>query len=132
MNKQITWIIAILAIAGLSYGAYVWMNSAKPVTGDIIQTASGAQATATTDPLANLIPTDYSKKEHWLSLPAAADKSVDVFYLYPTSWEKVNPSDPNVCNVDNTMMLKMSKLAFARTATAFEPAGNIYAPYYKQ
>jgi hypothetical protein len=52
--------------------------------------------------------TDYSKPEHWLSVPAAADKAVDVFYLYPTSWMKVNPGDPNICDIDNPLMLKYS------------------------
>lgn len=75
---------------------------------------------------------DYSKSEHWLSLPSSVDKGVDVFYLYPTSWQKVNASDPSVCDIDNPSMLRGSSLAFNRTATAFEPVGNIYAPYYRQ
>ena len=76
--------------------------------------------------------TDYSKPEHWLSAPALVDKAVDVFYLYPTSWMKVNPSDPNICEIDNPIMLKYSKLVFQRQATAFETIANIYAPYYRQ
>ena len=76
--------------------------------------------------------TDYSKSEHWLSIPAVVDKEVDVFYLYPTSYQKINENDPNICEIDNPMMLKYSKLAFARQATAFETVGNIYAPYYRQ
>jgi len=76
--------------------------------------------------------TDYSISEHWLSLPSSPEKKVDVFYLYPTSFQKINESDPNICEIDNPMMLKYSKLAFARQATAFETVGNIYAPYYRQ
>jgi hypothetical protein len=76
--------------------------------------------------------TDYSKSEHWLSLPVSDDKAVDVFYLYPTSWQKVNQNDPNICDIDNPSMLAGSKSAFSRQATAFEPIGNIYAPYYRQ
>jgi hypothetical protein len=76
--------------------------------------------------------TDYSKPEHWLSLPAVTDKAVDVFYLYPTAWKKVDPTDPNICEIDNPSMLAGAKLVFARQATAFEPVGNIYAPFYRQ
>jgi hypothetical protein len=76
--------------------------------------------------------TDYSKSEHWLYLPSVVDKKVDIFYLYPTSWQKVNEDDPNICEIDNPIMLQKSKLAFARQATAFETVGNIYAPYYRQ
>jgi len=45
---------------------------------------------------------------------------------------KVNPSDPNICEIDNPIMLKYSKLVFQRQATAFETIANIYAPYYRQ
>jgi hypothetical protein len=83
---------------------------------------------STTDPIA----TDYSKAEHWLSLPASADKEVDVFYLYPTVWKKVDAAEPNVCAIDNPEMLTRSKFAFAGQATAFENVGNVYAPYYRQ
>ena len=76
--------------------------------------------------------TDYSKPEHWLSLPTVIDKPVDVFYLYSTAWHKVNKDDPNICEIDNPTMLAGSKLAFARQATAFETVGNIFAPYYRQ
>ncbi len=75
---------------------------------------------------------DYSKPERWLSLPASAEKKVDVFYLYPTSFQKHGTAEANICRIDNPVMLKFSKLAFERQAAAFETAGNIYAPYYRQ
>ena len=75
--------------------------------------------------------TDYSQAAHWLSLPATV-KPVDVFYLYPTAWKKINTTDPNICEIDNASMLSGSNAAFKRQATAFEPVGNIYAPYYRQ
>ncbi|WP_018704688.1 DUF3089 domain-containing protein [Anaeromusa acidaminophila] len=82
--------------------------------------ANGAQAT------------DYSNPAHWLALPETTDKQVDVFYLYPTAWQKQTPTEPNVCELDNPSMVRGSKLAFARQATAFEPAANVYAPFYRQ
>jgi hypothetical protein len=77
------------------------------------------------------VATDYSQDSHWLSIPDST-KSVDVFYLYPTAWSKVNPTEPNICDVDNPSMIAGSASAFARQATAFEPFANIYAPYYRQ
>jgi len=79
----------------------------------------------------NTVATDYSLTEHWLSIPVVT-KPVDVFYLYPTSWQKVNPTDPSICNIDNPSMLEHSKLAFTRQATAFETVANVFAPYYRQ
>lgn len=76
--------------------------------------------------------TDYTQAEHWLNLPASIDKEVDIFYLYPTAWQKVDSTESIFCKIDNPLMLKYSKLAFERQATAFETVGNIYAPYYRQ
>ncbi len=80
-----------------------------------------------------LIPvrgTDYSVVSHWLSIPPVT-KPVDVFYLYPTAWQK-QQGDSNICTIDNQTMLLLSASAFARQATAFETVGNIFAPYYRQ
>ena len=77
-------------------------------------------------------PTDYSKPEHWVSVPFSVEKQIDVFYLYPTVWHKVNANDPDVCKIDNPVMLKGAKDIFSLQATAFETVGNIYAPYYRQ
>jgi len=79
-----------------------------------------------------IVPTDYSRSIYWLSLPTESTKEVDVFYLYPSSWAKVNEDDPIICEINNPVMLKMSKLAYDRQATAFENIANIYAPYYRQ
>lgn len=75
---------------------------------------------------------NYANPDFWLSLPATSDKKVDVFYLYPTVWQKLSETDSNICEIDNPMMLANSKIAFNRQATAFETVGNIYAPYYRQ
>lgn len=91
-------------------------DSQKPA--DIQQTAQTA--------------TDYSRASHWLNLPAVPTQPVDIFYLYPTSYQKSGDSDPNICSIDNPTMVKFAKLAFNRQATAFETVGNIYAPYYRQ
>ncbi len=77
-------------------------------------------------------PTDYTRSEHWLAVPDKPDKTVDVFYLYPTVYQKTSPGEPNICDIDNPVMLKYSKLAFALQASAFESVGNIYSPYYRQ
>ena len=78
------------------------------------------------------VATNYANPEHWLALPASPDKPVDVFYLYPTVFQKVNKNEPNMCNIDNPVMVKYSQLALAFQASAFDPVGNIYAPYYRQ
>jgi len=76
--------------------------------------------------------TNYSKPAHWLALPSNPVKSVDVFYIYPTVWQKVDPAGPNYCPIDHPAMLKGAALAFSFQATAFETVGNVYAPYYRQ
>jgi len=79
----------------------------------------------------SIVPTDYSDAAHWLSIPSI-DKSVDIFYLYPTAWHKVDSTEPNICQIDHAMMLPGAASAFHRQATAFETIGNIFAPFYRQ
>ncbi len=76
------------------------------------------------------IATDYSQENHWLSMPVATE-AVDVFYLYPTAWQR-RDNEPYICDIDNPSMLAGSASAFGRSATAFETLANIYAPYYRQ
>jgi len=75
--------------------------------------------------------TDYSVTSHWLKLPDVTDKPVDIFYLYPTAWQKTD-ADSIISTIDNASMLVLAPLAFKRQATAFETVGNIYAPFYRQ
>jgi hypothetical protein len=75
---------------------------------------------------------DYSQTKYWLSTSATIDKPVDVFYLYPTSWQCMDNSVPRICAIDDPTMLAGAPLAFQRQATVFQTIGNIYAPYYRQ
>ncbi len=78
-----------------------------------------------------IIPTDYSIADHWLSLPAPV-KEVDIFYIYPTAWLKTSKSEPDICALNNASMLEGASILYTWQASAFEPVGNIYAPYYRQ
>jgi hypothetical protein len=75
--------------------------------------------------------TDYSQSGHWLSLPPTVYKA-DVFYVYPTtSWTKDNTISM-ICAVDDSLMMAGAASAYARQATAFDTAANVYAPFYRQ
>lgn len=78
-----------------------------------------------------IVATDYSVSTHWLTKPNA-DKPVDVFYLYPTAWHKVDSTEPNICKIDNAAMLTGAATAYNRQATAFETSANVFAPFYRQ
>ncbi len=75
---------------------------------------------------------DYSTADNWLVLPDSTNLAVDVFYLYPTAYSKQNENDPDICDIENSLMRSGAHLAFNRQATAFDTVGNIYAPYYRQ
>ncbi len=80
----------------------------------------------------NAKATDYSSADNWLVLPTSSNLAVDVFYLYPTTYAKQNENDPDICDIDNSLMRSNAHLAFNRQATALDTVGNIYAPYYRQ
>ncbi len=75
--------------------------------------------------------TDYSVSTHWLSLPVSIKKT-DVFYIYPTVWYKTSAYHPNVCSVDYQMMMAGARDVYYSQGSAFEAAGNVYAPFYRQ
>ena len=114
-------ILLVVALCGVALVTGCGSGAAqKPSTG----------ASATTSPPAP----DYAQASNWLSQPSSSDasKPVDVFYLYPTAYMPSSASAPVVCSADNPQMRAGAKAAFSRTATAFAPLANIYAPYYRQ
>jgi len=88
--------------------------------------------TAQTETADQIVATDYGKTAHWLNLPEEVTNEVDVFYLYPTAWVRMEEDEAIICEIDNPIMLEKSKLAYDRQATAFETTADIYAPYYRQ
>jgi len=76
--------------------------------------------------------TDYAVPAHWLFVPKEPRLKVDVFYLYPTAYQKAAPSDPIIGPIDDPGMLRGAAVALQRQAWAFRTFANIYAPYYRQ
>lgn len=92
----------------------------------------GAASLATTAAASPVRPTDYQSRSHWLFLPAKPlKKKVDVFYLYPSEYERAS-GGPIIGPVDDPGMMERAAVAFQRQATAFRTVANIYAPYYRQ
>ena len=79
----------------------------------------------------NISASDYSDAGNWMLIPEKVDKAADVFYLYPTAWSMKKGEEP-VCGIDYKPMRKRAQYVARGQATAFETAGNIYAPYYRQ
>ena len=79
----------------------------------------------------NIIPTDYSIQENWLNIPFNTTKPVDVFYIYPTAWKGVR-SRFSLCDINYPEMRYGAQDLLNSQASAFQSAGNIYAPYYRQ
>jgi hypothetical protein len=80
----------------------------------------------------NIKPSDYSNPDNWLALPAkkSRKKKTDIFFIYPTSW-RADGKYP-VADIDNPEMRQWAQYYLKFRATAFETAGNIFAPYYRQ
>jgi len=117
-------LMVIVCTVGLAAGCGSKSNSGK-------SSASSSSSSASSSTSQN---PDYSNSANWLALPSAkaAKKKVDVFFLYPTVYQQSSSSAPMVCAINNPQMQSGAKAAFSRTATAFAPMANIYAPYYQQ
>lgn len=79
----------------------------------------------------NITPSNYSNASNWMTISNTTDKPVDVFYLYPTAWAR-EENESVLCSIDHNGMRARANDIYTVQATAFEPVGNIYAPYYRQ
>ncbi|MDR3256772.1 MAG: DUF3089 domain-containing protein [Endomicrobium sp.] len=77
-------------------------------------------------------PSDYNNPNNWLALPGKKDliRNVDIFFIYPTAW-RANGQYP-IAEIDNQEMRHWAKYYLKFRASAFNTAGNIFAPYYRQ
>lgn len=73
-------------------------------------------------------PMDYSDQGNWMYSESNGDKSVDLFYIYPTVIDDEKRPDID----DNAIARAIAKLAYGKTGSAFEESCNIFAPYYRQ
>jgi hypothetical protein len=125
MKKYAIVVVALLILCMVGFVA----GCSSSNSGKTTPTSSPSSAVSTTGQAP-----DYAKTANWLALPSskAAKKKVDVFFLYPTAYQQSSPSDPLVCAINNPQMQAGARQAFSRTATAFSPIANIYAPWYQQ
>ncbi|MDR0374663.1 MAG: DUF3089 domain-containing protein, partial [Treponema sp.] len=79
----------------------------------------------------NIEPVDYGDPDNWLANGDDGTLDVDVFFLYPTSWRAAVGEYP-IASIDNIEMRQWADYYLKTRASAFETAGNIYAPYYRQ
>ena len=75
---------------------------------------------------------DYALRANWLARPPHPTRTVDVFYLYPTSYFKTSASQPVISTINDAAMVAGAKRSFGQQATAFSTVANVYAPYYRQ
>lgn len=92
-------------------------------------------------------PPDYAQEKYWAALPWKKDSAdttpygsglkneqenakADVFFIYPTAYMTGRTWNANVNN--NRLNQRISKSVIRHQASAFNAAGKIYAPYYRQ
>jgi hypothetical protein len=75
--------------------------------------------------------TDYANKDNWMTIAANPDKPVDVFFIYPTSW-RAKPGEFPISVINNPEMRHWAEYYLDTRGSAFETAGNMYAPFYRQ
>ena len=57
-------------------------------------------------------------------------EDVDLFYIYPTVYEKEGGSD--FAEIDDTAVRILAQLVYSKTGSAIGEFTNVYAPYYRQ
>ncbi len=75
---------------------------------------------------------NYANPNNWMSVPAQADKSIDVFYLYPSAWLPPMGTTETYSSIDDPGMRAVAEEMLTATRGMFEHVANIYAPFYRQ
>ncbi|MDR0952629.1 MAG: DUF3089 domain-containing protein [Elusimicrobiota bacterium] len=125
-------LLGILSVAVFLFTAVACTNTAATKEQSQSQTAQQTQYVPMHGD--NIAPSDYADKNNWLALPKNINKlskAADVFYIYPTTWVAQKGQYP-IADIDLKMMRDGAKNTFQVQATAFETAGNIFAPFYRQ
>lgn len=78
-----------------------------------------------------IVATDYSDKNNWMFIPDYPTKEVDIIYFLPTAWFR-KEGEPLVCEVTHEGMRSRGRAIYKLQASAFEQAGNMFAPFYRQ
>ncbi|MDE4908241.1 DUF3089 domain-containing protein [Methanogenium marinum] len=125
------WFTALVGICVIL--ACGCVNEDTPVTPD-----SGAVEPTVTEPpiveptgeetlKTDVQPLDYTEDYNWLTIPSI-DKSVDVFYVYPT----VSSNTTGVMDITSDDERALAGATYQGQATVFEQDANVFAPYYRQ
>ena len=117
--------VGVALVAALSISGVACSASPKSPGGSRMPSGTGGSS-------ASGQVTDYAQAANWMAVPTNVDQPVDVFYLYPTAFQKASAEASDVATVDDVGMREGAQSAYARQATAFEDTANIYAPYYRQ
>lgn len=81
---------------------------------------------------AALSPSDYSQAANWMSVPQKADKAIDLFFLYPSTWRPPVGSTQVYADINDAQMRAGARDVLEKTSGMFDHIANIYAPYYRQ
>jgi len=126
MSSRWTMLFGVALVAALCVSNAACSSSAGP------SGSSPSKPSVTSEPNATGRVTDYAESSNWMVTPQVIDKPVDVFYLYPTAFQKASPDASNIAAATDSGMRKQARSAYARQATAFADTANMYAPFYRQ
>lgn len=73
---------------------------------------------------------DYTQSDNWLNI-TKPDLPIDVFYLYPTAWQR-HSNEHYICPIDHAGMRKGAETVFYVQSSVFFSVGNVFAPFYRQ
>lgn len=74
--------------------------------------------------------TDYTEDDNWMLIDKLPEKDVDLFYIYPTVYDKEGGTD--FAEIDDPLVRTLAQLVYSKTGSAIGELTNVYAPYYRQ
>ncbi len=96
----------------------------------LLATLSGCETAPAVTPAQSpaIAASDYADAGNWAIVAENPDKPVDVFLLYPTTYQ----GEATTSEIGDVGMREGALAWYERAGSAFEAAGNIYMPFYRQ
>ena len=116
MRKMKNWMLAAILICGTTM---------------VLSSCTAESDNPAPDPAS--VATDYSRAEHWLSLPDIT-KDVDAFYIYSTVYVETSfeKGAPDYATLDTPEMITGALGEYVTNASVFEESCNVFVPWYRQ
>ena len=116
------------SIKQLVISTAVLAGTAAVLLGCTVQPVADTRSTSAQEAGSTAPPVDYASAENWLSAPVTITQPVDVFYLYPTSFQRAASDAPVIATIDDPGMRQRATSGICAAGNGVRNVGQHLCP----